>query len=422
MSTLRRISRLLLPLMLLFAMLIPVQAQEPVVYALLFYSPTCPHCHELIQNDLPPMQEEFGEQLIVLFVDVSTQGGNSLARAAYDTFDIPRDNWVVPMMIIGDTVMIGGYEIPTVASELIRTGLADGGIGLPPIPGLAEAYAQATGAEAAEAAEPAEAAESAAAAPVENVTAPDLESTVLERLARDPVANAIAVVVLVMLVVSLLVVLRMGAAIQQNFEALRTLAGRASMLVLIGAALIAGSLLLQEGGDMGHPVAIGALGLIIAALVLHFQGASRQAQIPLVVFAGIIVAAYMAYVEITRAEAVCGLVGNCNLVQQSEYSRLFGVLPIGVLGVFAYAALLLLWFWGRLSDGISMGLIQILALLGVGFSAYLTFLEPFIIGASCAWCLLSALLMMSLLWLSAPEGWQALQTRDRVPAEDRAAA
>jgi uncharacterized membrane protein len=32
------------------------------------------------------------------------------------------------------------------------------------------------------------------------------------------------------------------------------------------------------------------------------------------------------------------------------------------------------------------------ALVGTAFSAYLTFLEPFVIGASCAWCLTSAAL------------------------------
>ena len=45
----------------------------------------------------------------------------------------------------------------------------------------------------------------------------------------------------------------------------------------------------------------------------------------------------------------------------------------------------------------------ILAFLGTAFSAYLTFLEPFVIGATCAWCLSSALLM-ALLLLSATNG------------------
>ncbi|HMQ29744.1 MAG TPA: vitamin K epoxide reductase family protein, partial [Chloroflexaceae bacterium] len=48
--------------------------------------------------------------------------------------------------------------------------------------------------------------------------------------------------------------------------------------------------------------------------------------------------------------------------------------------------------------------LALLLLTGAGtlFSIYLTFLEPFVIGASCMWCLSSAALMTALLWLAAP--------------------
>jgi uncharacterized membrane protein len=45
---------------------------------------------------------------------------------------------------------------------------------------------------------------------------------------------------------------------------------------------------------------------------------------------------------------------------------------------------------------------------GTLFSIYLTFLEPFVIGATCAWCLASAIIMTLLLWIIAPLGRQAL--------------
>jgi uncharacterized membrane protein len=44
-----------------------------------------------------------------------------------------------------------------------------------------------------------------------------------------------------------------------------------------------------------------------------------------------------------------------------------------------------------------------LAFLGTLFSIYLTFLEPFVIGATCMWCLSSAALMLALLWLTVPK-------------------
>ncbi len=46
------------------------------------------------------------------------------------------------------------------------------------------------------------------------------------------------------------------------------------------------------------------------------------------------------YVETTGATAVCGPVGDCNTVQESRYALLFGFLPVAVLGVIGYIAIL----------------------------------------------------------------------------------
>lgn len=65
--------------------------------------------------------------------------------------------------------------------------------------------------------------------------------------------------------------------------------------------------------------------------------------VPVLALVGAGVALYMAYVEITQTEAVCGPVGNCNVVQQSPYAYLFGVIPIGVLGVIGYIVMGFTW-------------------------------------------------------------------------------
>ena len=125
--------------------------------------------------------------------------------------------------------------------------------------------------------------------------------------------------------------------------------------------------------------------------------------VPLLSLIGLGVAGYMAYVETQQVQAVCGPVGDCNSVQQSEYARLFGLIPIGVVGVLGYLAILAAWAIYRLSPG-RIGQWAGLALWamtagGVLFSIYLTFLEPFVIGATCAWCLSSAVIMTLLLIL-----------------------
>ncbi len=88
------------------------------------------------------------------------------------------------------------------------------------------------------------------------------------------------------------------------------------------------------------------------------------------------------------------------------------MLPVGVLGVIGYGAILWLNFYrsaraGRPADRASLGMLALTS-AGTAFSAYLTFLEVFVIGAVCAWCLASALLMTLLLGLSVRDGVEAI--------------
>jgi uncharacterized membrane protein len=56
-----------------------------------------------------------------------------------------------------------------------------------------------------------------------------------------------------------------------------------------------------------------------------------------------------------------------------------------------------------------------MALLGTLFSIYLTFLEPFVIGATCIWCITSAIVITLLLWTTTGP---ALQVSMREIEED----
>jgi uncharacterized membrane protein len=157
-------------------------------------------------------------------------------------------------------------------------------------------------------------------------------------------------------------------------------------------------------------VLVGMLGSVVWAVSLFRKTNDISLKgnwawiIPLLCAIGLIVAGYLAYVETTQATAVCGPVGDCNTVQQSEYARLFGILPIGVLGLLGYVAIFIAWLAGRYAKGQLARLAVIslftMTLLGTLFSLYLTFLEPFVIGATCAWCLTSAILMTVLMLLT----------------------
>jgi uncharacterized membrane protein len=414
----------------------PAAAQdegEPVVYAVMFYSPTCGHCRKVITEDWPVMHEEFGDQFQVLFVNTSAEGGAQLYRAAVEALNVPEEDRGVPLMVLDSHVMIGDLQIPEEAPVLVREGLANGGIGLPDIPGLEESYQQAIAQatqQAAEAAESAEAAptEVAQEAPAAEHPAPGQEEVVVEaevpdeealeadttlsaRLARDPLGNGLAVGVLIALAGTT------GAIVVASLRSpVSWLSGEVGWRLTLAAALVALAVALTllggaAGGGLGLPMALGAAVCLAAAVVMIARHKTNLA-VPLAALAGLFAAVYLAYVEVGQVEAICGVVGDCNSVQQSQYAVLFGLIPVGVLGLIGYLAMVFAWVlsWsnnpaiGNTARAALFGM----AWFGVLFSMYLTFLEPFVIGATCAWCLTSALVMMLLFWLVAPAGLEAL--------------
>ena len=119
-----------------FTPLPTLQGKAGVVHAILFYSPTCPHCHKVMTEDLPPLQEMYGDELQIAEIDVSTSEGADLYFAAVDFFLIPPARRGVPTMTVGYAVLVGSGEIPERLPTLIEQGLDDGGIGWPAIPGF----------------------------------------------------------------------------------------------------------------------------------------------------------------------------------------------------------------------------------------------------------------------------------------------
>lgn len=112
---------------------------------------------------------------------------------------------------------------------------------------------------------------------------------------------------------------------------------------------------------------------------------------------GVAVASYLTWVHYAGIEPLCvGGGGGCEKVQASEYATLFGI-PVAVLGLGAYLALLATL---ALPDELGRSLAALVALTGAAFSLYLTYAEVFEIEAICQWCVVSAVLMVSLAGLS----------------------
>jgi len=108
--------------------------------------------------------------------------------------------------------------------------------------------------------------------------------------------------------------------------------------------------------------------------------------------AGMAIAVYLTYVHYAGVSPVCEIAHGCERVQTSRWSRLAGV-PVAALGLVAYAGILAaLLAPGERARTVS----AVLALVGAGFSAYLTYREVFSIHAICIWCVGSAALMTAL--------------------------
>lgn len=129
----------------------------------------------------------------------------------------------------------------------------------------------------------------------------------------------------------------------------------------------------------------------------YFSASWMDAAVPLLSVVGLGVALYLTYVETQSVEAFCGPVGDCNAVQSSPYSMVWGILPVGLLGAIGYAAILAAWFiarqnWGWVSKYAPLAVFS-MALFGAVYSIYLTYLELFVILAVCIWCVSSALIV-----------------------------
>lgn len=112
--------------------------------------------------------------------------------------------------------------------------------------------------------------------------------------------------------------------------------------------------------------------------------------------AGILVSAYLTWTHLRGVVPVCvGGGSGCDIVQTSRYSEILGV-PVAALGLVAYSGLLL----SAALKGETAALLGLfIALVGTLFSAYLTYLELFVIGAICQWCVASAALVVACLLL-----------------------
>lgn len=122
---------------------------------------------------------------------------------------------------------------------------------------------------------------------------------------------------------------------------------------------------------------------------------SERAWLLLVPFSlgGLGTSAYLTYSHYADQPTECAGVGSCEYVQTSEYSDILGV-PVAILGLLFFIAFTALVV-ARLATGPdrlqwAQPIAFSMALGGLAFVTYLTYVELFIIDAICPWCVATA--------------------------------
>src|SRR4051812_34637419 len=141
---------------------------------------------------------------------------------------------------------------------------------------------------------------------------------------------------------------------------------------------------------------------------------TKRQWMALLSLAGLFLGAYLTLYHYGFIGSLACNVGSCEKVQSSRWSMFLGV-PVATWGVGFYISTLALSIAGmqeRYADSAGLSRLMV-ALTGVGilFTAWLNYLEGFVIHAWCEWCLGSASIVL-LLFLLAMLDWRETSSLD----------
>jgi uncharacterized membrane protein len=112
--------------------------------------------------------------------------------------------------------------------------------------------------------------------------------------------------------------------------------------------------------------------------------------------AGLLDSGYLYFTHIQGGDLSCGFLEGCNIVAASPHSELFGI-PLSLWGLIFYAGVLVLGI-GFLTSWVQYvkKLFYIAAIIGILFSLYFFYIQAFLIGAWCIYCIVSGIITVAL--------------------------
>ena len=124
---------------------------------------------------------------------------------------------------------------------------------------------------------------------------------------------------------------------------------------------------------------------------------TRRMIVATLALAGIFLALYLLLYKLGMIGALTCSIGSCETVNTSKWATFLG-LPVAGWGVAFYMGMFVLAMVStqdRFASSSTVGALLVgVTATGVAFSAYLTWLELFVIRAICQWCVVSAVIVL----------------------------
>jgi uncharacterized membrane protein len=129
------------------------------------------------------------------------------------------------------------------------------------------------------------------------------------------------------------------------------------------------------------------------------QTGNSVAKLPLlaavIALIGLADAIFLTIKHYTGGQVPCSVIEGCEQVLNSQYAEMFGV-PLAVFGAIAYFVAFSLALLAAFGNRLMWTLFGVQVILMTIFTAWLIYLQGFVIGAFCQFCLLSAVTTLTL--------------------------
>jgi cytochrome c biogenesis protein CcdA len=114
----------------------PQLPAQSIVHVLFFFRYECSHCQAILQEVIPPLEQQYGSHLDIRKLEVGNPEYYELLTSVEAFFQVPADERGLPTLVIGDHILIGEDQIRDQFPGAIENGLASGGVGWPQMEGL----------------------------------------------------------------------------------------------------------------------------------------------------------------------------------------------------------------------------------------------------------------------------------------------